>query len=288
MRPARCWSPRRPRRPRGSGPRPPSAALTCRPPAASGAVTSRRRILPVGPLGSSSTIQTDRGYLYAARRSFANACSSSSSTLLAVLERDGGADLLAQVVVLDADHGDLGDGVVLVERLLDLARVDVVAAADDQVLLAVDDEEVAVLVLLGHVAGEEPAVGDGLLGLLLLAPVALHHVLAPDRDLADLALLDVLAVVVDQLHLDAAHRHADRARLALDVGLVERGDRRGLGEPVALEHDAVEGLLELLHHLDRHRRAARDAGAQAGDVVGLRRPRRAASRRTSSGRPRRR
>jgi hypothetical protein len=35
---------------------------------------------------------------------------------------------------------------VLVEHLLDLARVDVVAAADDQVLLAVDDEEVAVLV----------------------------------------------------------------------------------------------------------------------------------------------
>jgi hypothetical protein len=51
---------------------------------------------------------------------------------------------------------------VLVEDLLDLARVDVVAAADDHVLLAVDDEEVAVLVDAGHVARVEPAVLDRL------------------------------------------------------------------------------------------------------------------------------
>ena len=48
---------------------------------------------------------------------------------------------------------------MLVEHLLDLARVDVVAAADDHVLLAVDDVEVAVLVLAADVAGGEPAVG---------------------------------------------------------------------------------------------------------------------------------
>jgi hypothetical protein len=41
---------------------------------------------------------------------------------------------------------------VLEQHLLDLARVDVVAAADDEVLLAVDDEEVAVLVHVGQVA----------------------------------------------------------------------------------------------------------------------------------------
>ena len=59
---------------------------------------------------------------------------------------DRGADLLAEGLVRDADDGGLGDGGVLVEHLLDLARVDVQPAADDQVLLAVDDEEVAVLV----------------------------------------------------------------------------------------------------------------------------------------------
>jgi hypothetical protein len=43
-----------------------------------------------------------------------------------------------------------------VEDLLDLARVDVEAVADDHVLLAVDDEVVAVGVPPGQVAGVEP------------------------------------------------------------------------------------------------------------------------------------
>src|SRR3954447_17209715 len=81
--------------------------------------------------------------------------------VLAVLERDRGADLLAELLVRDADHRRLGHRGMLVEDLLDLARIDVVAAADDHVLLAIDDEEVAVLVDLGHVAGVEPAVLDG-------------------------------------------------------------------------------------------------------------------------------
>ena len=170
-------------------------------------------------------------------------------------------------------HGDdrgLADGLVLVEDLLDLARVHVVAAADDQLLLAVDDEEVAVLVDLGHVAGLEPAVlVDGLLRLLLALPVALHHVVALDGDLADLALVDLVAVVVDHLHLDALDRGADRAGLALLVGVVERRHRRGLAQAVALEHVAAEGLLEALHDLDGHGRAARRADLERGDVVVL-------------------
>ena len=63
-----------------------------------------------------------------------------------------------------ADHGGLAHRGVLVEDLLDLARVDVVAAADDELLLAVDDEEVAVLVDAADVAGAEPAVGVDRLG----------------------------------------------------------------------------------------------------------------------------
>ena len=62
------------------------------------------------------------------------------------LERDRRAHLLAERVVRDPDHGRLGDRRMLVQDLLDLPRVDVVPAADDQLLLAVHDEEVAVLV----------------------------------------------------------------------------------------------------------------------------------------------
>ena len=49
--------------------------------------------------------------------------------------------------------------------------------------------------------------------------------LAPDQLAGLLALLDVCAVVVDELHLDALDRRPDRARLALAVGVVEGRDR---------------------------------------------------------------
>ncbi|WP_371283089.1 hypothetical protein [Streptomyces sp. PAN_FS17] len=48
---------------------------------------------------------------------------------------------------------------MLVEHFLDLTGVDVVAAADDQVLEAVDDTQVTVRVGFAEVAGPEPAVG---------------------------------------------------------------------------------------------------------------------------------
>src|SRR3712207_9402546 len=47
-----------------------------------------------------------------------------------------------------------------------------------------------------------------------------HDVVALDDDLAHLALRDVLAVLVDDLHLDAGDRRADRAGLALLVRVV--------------------------------------------------------------------
>src|SRR4051812_47432316 len=108
--------------------------------------------------------------------------------LLPWLQHDGRRDLLAHRLVGHADHRRLGDRRVLVQDLLDLARIDVVAAADDHVLLAVDDEEVAILVELRHVAGVEPAPAHDLLRRVGPAPVALHDVVAADADLADLAL----------------------------------------------------------------------------------------------------
>ena len=51
-------------------------------------------------------------------------------------DRDRG---LAPAFVRDADHGQLGHGRVHGERVLDLGAVDVLAAGDDHVLLAVDD-----------------------------------------------------------------------------------------------------------------------------------------------------
>src|ERR1044072_4366650 len=94
--------------------------------------------------------------------------------LLALDQDDRGTDLLSPLVVGHSEDRRFADLRVLVENLLDLTRVDVVAAADDQVLLAVDDVEVAVLVDAGHVAGVEPAAAHRLLGRAGGRPVALH------------------------------------------------------------------------------------------------------------------
>src|SRR5579872_7486103 len=175
------------------------------------------------------------------------------------LEGHRGGDLLAERLVRHADHGGLGDRGMLVEHLLDLARVDVVAAADDQVLLAVHDVEVAVLVDPGQVAGVEPAVADRLGGGLGPLPVALHDVRPADDDLAHLALGLLAVLVVHDPHPDVPDGGADRAGLLLAAGVVERGDRRGLGQAVALQHRDPERLLEPAQHLHRQGRPAGDA-----------------------------
>ena len=72
----------------------------------------------------------------------------------AVAHTDHGAHLLADALVGDADDRGLGDVGMLVERGLDLGGVDVLAAADDDVLQPVDDVEVALVVEAAEVAGE--------------------------------------------------------------------------------------------------------------------------------------
>lgn len=87
----------------------------------------------------------------------------------------------------EADDRSLGHRRMLVEHFLDLAGIHVVTAADDQVFGPVDDVEIAVLVDAADVPGGQPTIGcDGGPGRLREVPVALHHVVALDLDLAGL------------------------------------------------------------------------------------------------------
>src|SRR5262245_31426691 len=100
---------------------------------------------------------------------------------------------------------------MIFQAVLDLAGGDVLAAADDQILLAAGDEEVAILVDPSEVAGVQPAVDDGGAGRLFLLVVALHD---PSRADADLALLtgnEELVAVVHDPELDIGHRLPNRA-----------------------------------------------------------------------------
>src|SRR3990172_735239 len=55
-----------------------------------------------------------------------------------VFEDDHGGDLLAELLVRQADHRGLPDGLVAFEDVFDLLRVDVVAAGDDQLFRPAD------------------------------------------------------------------------------------------------------------------------------------------------------
>ena len=201
----------------------------------------------------------------------------------AVAELDPGAQLLAVLLVGDADHLHVLDVGVGVEELLDLARVDVLPAADDHVLDPADDVAVAVLAHLGEVAGVHPAVGvDGLGGLLGVVPVAEHHRVAAGAELAGLPALDGLAGDrVDDLDLDVGVDPPDRRRTTLEVvvGAGLAGHRAGLGHAVGDRRGLHVHVVDAaLHHLDRADRAGHDPGAQASTGRGRRTSGGAASR----------
>src|SRR5439155_26230632 len=109
-----------------------------------------------------------------------------------------------------ADHGALQHPRVLVQRVLDLDRRDVLAAGDDHVLGAVHDVDVAALVDRGQVARVEPTVLDRLVRLPRLAPVPLHDHVGARQHLPDLFVVGLhsVAVLVGHLQVDPDHRYA--------------------------------------------------------------------------------
>ena len=132
-------------------------------PAQYGSRSLRFSSLPVGSRGSSSMKSIDLRPLdtWPAGRS---RCSMISRGELRRRRTPGSGlddrlDLLAHVVVGDAEHGDVGDLRVLEDLALDLGRIDVHAAGDDHVGLAVAEEQVAVLVEVADVADGEEALG---------------------------------------------------------------------------------------------------------------------------------
>src|SRR6266566_2311228 len=184
---------------------------------------------------------------------------------------DHGHDFLAEPLVGHADDGGLGHGRVGVQHVLDLARVHVVPAADDELLLPADDEQEPVLVEVAEVAGVQPGAGEGLGGRLRPVQVPLHHVHAAGDDLAHVlgAGRQRTALVVPDLGLRPPDRLADAVGAALGRAGVERGRGRGLGHPVALQDDQAEAPLERIEDGGWNRRPAGDGDPQRGQVVAV-------------------
>ena len=136
----------------------PTSCCSCRGEPASQRSSRRAglEILPVPPLGSSSSTMTRLGALKRARRPWTHSISSSSVGFHAGVQRHERRRHLAPALVGHAHHGHLAHRRVGAQRGLDLDRRDVLAAGHDEVLPAVDDRHVAVGVDDGEVAGAEP------------------------------------------------------------------------------------------------------------------------------------
>src|SRR5574338_71603 len=115
-------------------------------------------------------------------------------------QHDESLGRLAPLLVGHADHRALEHRLVAVERVLDLGGADVLAARDDDVLLAVDDVEAAGRVPHAEVARVEPAALDRARGLVGLLVVAAEDDVRARADLADAAPVarDLAALVVEQ------------------------------------------------------------------------------------------
>ena len=135
-------------------PAPPSAS------AAACLTTARRagrhrRTLPASSRSGVLTTSTLRGSLYLARRSRGE-CQQVGRVELLGIGLDDGVDDVAAVLVGESDHAHRTHRRVLLQRGLDLGRVDVGATGEDHVLHPVAEVEVAVLVEPTHVAERLP------------------------------------------------------------------------------------------------------------------------------------
>jgi hypothetical protein len=145
-------------------------------------------------------------------RSLSRQCASSAgASTSAFAQLHEGDDLLAPAFVLQTGHGHLVDGRVQRQHGLDVDRRDVLAAADDHVVDAAGDEQVAFGVDVAGVAGEVPAAVQALrigIGALVVA---------------------LEGFVAAQLGDDLALFH--RARPGARVALVELDDTQPCVEP---------------------------------------------------------
>ena len=150
------------------------------------------------------------------------------------------------------------------ERLLDLGRVDVLAAPDDQLFGAAADPQVTVAVAAGEIAGAVPPVhqhGGGRLGQVVVAGHdvrALYQISPSSPGITSCPCAGSTSRTVSP---GSGNPHDPVALLPWPV---HRDHRRRLGDAVPVEQANAEGRLELLVESGGQDRAGRDADAQLG------------------------
>src|SRR4029453_2225529 len=170
------------------------------------------------------------------------------------LRHDPRADLLAVLLIGNANHLDVLNLRVAVEKLLDPGRIDVLPAPNHHVFDAPDDVAVALGIERREVAGVHPArLVYGLGRTRWIVPVSEHHRVPARAELAWAARRHDLSLLVDDLHLDVRVNASDRGDAPLE-GILRRrleAHRARFGHAVADRHLLHVHLgNDALHHLD--------------------------------------
>ena len=163
---------------------------------------------------------------------------------------------------------------MLEQRRLDFLGVDVDATADHHVLLAIDQEKIALLVEVAEVAGDKPAVADGGLGFRGLPPITRNHRRAAYQNFADLPGGQVVSLVIDDAHFRVHRFPAGRGQASRLLGRAvehmvladEKSGLDGFGQSVTLGVTAGQTFERLGQDRGRHRPAAVEQQSKAAKV----------------------
>ena len=160
------------------------------------------------------------------------------------------------------------------QQHLDIGGIDVEAAGNDHVLLAIEQDDETVLVDLAHVTRPEekppvPVMPEEVPRLVFLLVVTLHHDLRAPRELTDLALRQHLALFIQHHDLAAQARLAHGVELVrMEIGL-ERARATSLGQAVDLDQTPRPALQAIGLDVGAQGGAGRELGLEGAEVVFL-------------------
>src|ERR1043165_5381340 len=181
---------------------------------------------------------------------------------------EGLHDLGAQRIRL-ADHRCKRDRRMADETILDLAGPDAIAGRSDDIIIAADEGEIALLVDDALVAGRHPVADEFLARRITATPITKkHHRIWPFHgDLAELARRAKRAVAADHRDRVAGHRLADRAGAAHAERSAAREHEIAFGLAIELVDDEAKRRLAPFERLGPERFTAGAHRAQPDSVA---------------------
>src|SRR5579883_2299182 len=185
--------------------------------------------------------------------------------LITLIEHNVGFRLDQLIRVGRAYNGAFENGGMGDQRGLDLDGRNPLAADLEHVVRAPGVPVVAIGILVILIAGMNPVPGDGIFGLLMLVPIIGRDAVPANQQIANLALLHRVAVLIGNQGLVAGNQLAGAAGTDL-VGPIADKDMQNLGAADAVEDDHVELILPAAQDLARQGLACRDADAHRGEV----------------------